>query len=127
MKRTLFAATLALLLWGSPSLAGPPPDFDNDGIWDAIDNCSEASNTGQEDTDGDSCGNLCDADYDNTGLVGFLDFTAFSAAFASFDTEKDHTPPIAGPVGFLDFTFFSAAFGSTPGPSGTTAGTTACP
>jgi hypothetical protein len=128
MKRTLVAATLALLLWGMPALAGPPPiDTDGDGVLDIDDNCSDAPNDTQEDTDGDECGNLCDADYDDNGVVTFLDFSAFSAAFGTMDVEKDHTPPVTGPVAFLDFSFFSAHFGDSPGPSGTTVGTTACP
>jgi len=129
MKRTLLAATLVFLLWGMPASAGPVPgsDFDGDTILDADDNCSEVANVAQDDTDGDDCGNLCDADYDNTGVVGFIDFSAFSAAYGTGDLEKDHTQPVAGPVGFLDFSFFSAAYGTVPGPSGTTAGTLACP
>ena len=107
MKRTLLTATLALLLWGMPALAGPPSDFD---------------------TDGDDCGNLCDADYDQNGTTGFPDFGEFTAAFSSNDEEKCHFEPIPGcTVGFPDFGFFTAHFSAAPGPSGTTAGTTACP
>jgi hypothetical protein len=110
-------------------LAGPVPlpDFDGDTIADVDDNCSEVANTAQDDTDGDGCGNRCDADYNNNGFVNFIDFSQFSAAFGTFDSEKDHTVPMTGPVGFLDFSFFSANFGTVPGPSGTTTGTTACP
>jgi hypothetical protein len=129
MKRTLLATTLVLLLWGTPALAGPDlgPDTDGDTIADSVDNCSDVFNTAQDDTDGDDCGNLCDADYDDDGVVNFIDFSAFSFAFGSNDLEKDHTDPVVGPISFLDFSFFSNAFGSTPGPSGTTTGTTACP
>lgn len=127
MRRTLIAATLALLLWGTPALAGPPPDFDSDGVMDSADNCSEQPNPAQDDTDGDDCGNLCDADYDDNGLVTFVDFSAFSSAFGSMDLEKDHTEPVSGPVGFIDFSFFNVTFGEVPGPSGTTIGTVACP
>ena len=127
MTRILLATTLALLLWGTPALAGPPPDSDGDTISDGDDNCSDVANTSQDDTDGDDCGNLCDADYDNTGLVGFIDFSAFSGAYGTNDLEMDHTEPVSGPVGFLDFSFFSGAYGSVPGPSGTTVGTVACP
>jgi hypothetical protein len=126
MKRTLLAATLALLLWGMPAMAGPPPDSDGDGVSDWLDNCSDVDNSAQDDTDGDDCGNVCDADYDGSGLVNFLDFSGFSAAFGTNDLQKDHTEPVSGPISFLDFTFFSNAFGSVPGPSGLTAGTTAC-
>jgi hypothetical protein len=127
MKRTLIAVTLALLLWGAPALAGPVTDSDGDGVNDRWDNCSDVSNVNQDDTDGDDCGNLCDWDYDNTGLVGFIDFAAFSGAYGTSDLEMDHTEPVTGPVGFIDFATFSGAYGSTPGPSGTTAGTTECP
>jgi hypothetical protein len=128
MKRTLLAATLALLLWGMPALAGPPAvDSDGDGWNDIEDNCSDVPNPDQDDTDGDDCGNLCDADYDNSGLVGFVDFGAFSGAYGSTNLKMDHTETVEGPVGFVDFGFFAGAYGSTPGPSGTTTGTTACP
>jgi hypothetical protein len=50
------------------------------------------------------------------------------AAFGTNDEEKCHNEPIPScSVGFPDFGFFVSAFGSPPGPSGTTAGTTACP
>jgi hypothetical protein len=128
MKRTLLAATLALLLWGMPALAGPAPDTDGDGVADVADNCSDDKNPAQDDTDGDACGNLCDADYDDSGLVGFLDFGAFTSAYGlTTDLEKDHTEPVIGPVGFLDFGFFTSAYNGVPGPSGTTVGTTECP
>ncbi len=129
MRLTIFAAMFAFLLWGSPAIAGPGIDTDEDGIPDSQDNCRLDKNPLQTDTDGDFCGNLCDADYDQNGLVAFADFTQFSFAFGkSTDLEKDHTEPNTGPVGFSDFTFFSFAFNSgPPGPSGTSPGTTACP
>jgi hypothetical protein len=123
MRLTVFAATLAFLLWGSPAFAGTAPDFDTDGVGDTIDNCSEHPNSDQDDTDFDDCGNLCDADYDNSGTVGFLDFSAFSVAFQSNDEEKCHNETIPGcTVGFLDFSFFSGAFQGSAGPSGTATG-----
>ena len=128
MRLTVFAATLAFLLWGTPAFAGTAPDFDNDGVGDQIDNCSEDANTGQDDTDTDSCGNACDADYDDSGVTGFPDFGQFVAAFLGTDQEKCHIEPIPGcVVGFPDFGAFVGMFLSPPGPSGTTSGTTACP
>jgi len=128
MKRTLVAATLALLLWGTPTLAGPPPDFDGDGVADSSDNCSDAVNPGQDDTDVDDCGNLCDPDYTNNGSVGFTDFGQFGPAWGTNDEEYCHSEPIPGcTVTFADFGFFAGRFGDIPGPSGTTVGTTACP
>jgi len=128
MRLTVFAATLAFLLWGTPAFAGSSPDTDGDGVTDAIDNCSVRVNTDQDDTDLDDCGNLCDADYNQNGTPDFLDFGAFGAGFGGTNENMIHVEPVVGgTVGFLDFGFFGANFGVTPGPSGSTAGTTACP
>ena len=109
-------------------IGGPPPDFDSDGVADAADNCSEKVNPAQDDTDTDSCGNVCDADYDDNGIVEFPDFGEFVSAFGSTDMEKCHVEPISGcTVGWPDFGEFVRVFGSSPGPSGTTSGRTRCP
>jgi hypothetical protein len=101
-----------------------PNDVDGDGVNNASDNCLNRKNPDQDDTDCDTYGNLCDADYDNSGIVGFPDFGQFVGAFGSNDEEKCHVEPIARPpcvVGFPDFGAFVGMFGSAPGPSGTTA------
>lgn len=104
-------------------------DRDGDGLVDELDNCMEAPNVAQDDTDGDDCGNACDADYNDDGVVGHPDFFEFAAVFGTVgNEEKCHVGLIPGCfVSFSDFGFVAGAFGSTPGPSGTTAGTTACP
>jgi hypothetical protein len=128
MRLTVFAAILAFILWGTPAFAGTAPDADGDGIGDAIDNCSDRYNTDQDDTDVDDCGNLCDADYENSGKAGFADFAQFLGAFGGSDAEKCHVEPILPcAVGFDDFAFFLGAFNTIPGPSSTTSGSTACP
>jgi hypothetical protein len=135
MRLTVFAATLAFLLWGAPAFAGTAPDLDGDGVSDGLDNCSAQSNPFQDDTDGDDCGNVCDADYDDGGIVGLGDFGEFVAAFNSTEEEKCHfeatgpAGPIAGNcvVGLDDFGYFVGVFNTAPGPSGTTDGTVACP
>jgi hypothetical protein len=102
-------------------------DGDGDQIPTGSDNCVTIPNPQQVDTDGDLCGNRCDADYDNDGIVGFSDFGQFGLAFGkSTDLEKDHTEPNTGPVGFGDFAVFGSFFGQQAGPSGTSPGTTAC-
>ena len=98
----------------------PYSDFDSDGVG-LLDNCSEDPNTGQDDTDGDGYGNICDADYDNSGIVGFPDFGQFVGAFGTTDMEKCHHEPIPGCiVGFPDFGSFVSMFGTSPGPLGPT-------
>jgi hypothetical protein len=128
MRLAIFAAAFIFLLWGTPAFADSV-DFDGDGVEDAFDNCSEAVNFAQDDTDGDDCGNVCDADYNDDGVVGHPDVFEYAPVFAtSGNEEKCHVEPIPGCiVGLPDFGFLIAAFGKIPGPSGTTAGTTACP
>ena len=128
MNRILLAATAAFFLSGMPALAGPAVDTDSDGVYDHLDNCKARINAAQDDTDGDACGNYCDADYDTNGIVGFSDFFQFSTAFGTGDQEKCHAGVIPGcTVGFPQFFFFASNFATVPGPSGTTPGTTACP
>jgi len=129
MRLTVFAAMFAFLLWGTPALAGTAPDADGDGVADGIDNCSQAANDGQDDTDGDDCGNICDADYDQSGTVAFPDFGTFVGVFGLTGNEDQcHIQPIPGcTVAFPDFGYLVGAFGGGAGPSGTTVGTLACP
>jgi hypothetical protein len=130
MKKLATMAAIGLLVCAGPALGGnscPDGCTDGDGVGDNIDNCIDQYNPIQDDTDGDDCGNLCDADYDNDGTVGFGDFGAFSANFGTTNELYNHTEPVTNAVGFGDFGFFTSRFGTVPGPSGTTAGTIACP
>ncbi len=132
MKRTLLAITLAFLLSGTTAFAGTPgTDTDGDGVLDSNDNCSAKINPAQDDTDGDFCGNLCDADYNQNGSVTVADFGQFSIYFATTGHPlQQHVEPISAGsiVNLADFGYFAVAFGAGPaGPSGTTPGTVACP
>lgn len=132
MKRIAWIAMIGLLTWGTPAFAETIPgdgDFDMDGIIDMLDNCSERVNPMQDDTDADDCGNLCDADYDQSGSVGYPDFGFFTRCFPTDNPLCDHTEPIGdgGPKGFPDFGVFGQLYAQPPGPSGTTPGTVACP
>lgn len=132
MRLTIFAAMFAFLLWGNSAFAGAGIDTDVDGIPDTQDNCSIDKNSGQDDTDGDFCGNVCDTDYNQSGLVTVADFGEFSQKFGSTDPEFCHVQGTSGSilpcvVGVDDFGAFAGSFNQPPGPSGTTPGTTACP
>ena len=133
MKQIAFITTIGLLFSGTSAFAGSNPDFDLDGVGDVIDNCSEAANPAQDDTDADDCGNICDADYSQDGVVGFADFgywtnNCFGVA-NNINPLCDHIEPIGdtGVIGFAEFGAFGSRYGSVPGPSGTTSGTIACP
>ncbi len=127
MRRTAFLAVIGLLFWATPAFADSS-DFDLDGVGDRLDNCSEASNPMQDDTDADDCGNICDTDYDQDGATGFADFGFFYRnCFGGSNPLCNHTEPVTDTVGFGDFGFLMSGFGRVPGPSGTTTGTVACP
>ncbi len=44
-------------------------DQDNDGVFDAVDNCITTVNTNQNDLDGDGIGDFCDLDIDGDGVL----------------------------------------------------------
>ena len=85
-------------------------DTDNDGIPDKIDNCRLTANSGQQDTDNDGYGNMCDADLDNDGFVGIFDFNIFRMAWLSnpsspnWNADADFDSD--GVVGVFDFNIF---------------------
>ena len=83
MKVRALSLFFALLLVGLPlvSFAGPTADTDGDGIFDTNDNCSAKANASQNDSDGDLCGNACDADFNQDGVVAIGDFTTLSLNF----------------------------------------------
>ena len=70
-------------------------DFDLDGVDNTSDNCVEAANPQQQDTDGDGFGNLCDGDFDGDGFTSSADVTYFGcgvadpASFPETDLNSD--------------------------------------
>jgi uncharacterized membrane protein len=117
-----FAAGVAmLLLLPLPSVAGV--DTDADGVDDAYDNCTEVANAGQEDSDDDGYGNLCDGDFNNDLVVGLPDLAILGTCMNlpgegardgcfMCDLNSDHK------VNSLDFSIFEGMVGKPPGPSG---------
>lgn len=89
-------------------------DFDLDGVTDDADNCLMLPNPAQIDFDGDGCGNWCDADYDQNGVVGGSDYTTFRGAWGTINALVDCNGD--GPVGGMDFGCFVSQFGGPPGP-----------
>lgn len=130
MRLTALTALVALLVWGAaPAFADPScsVDSDGDGVADCSDNCIDAANPAQDDTDGDSCGNVCDGDFDQNSVVGYSDVGALTGAVGTTNPNLDVTEPIGDVITTADSQALAARFGAPPGPSGTTPGTTACP
>ena len=112
----------------------PSVDADGDGIVDSADNCipplpfgHSAANPAQTDTDSDGCGNICDPDYSQGGVVGKPAVLTAIGAMGTISELHNHTEPTDDVVGFQDLILVLDYFALPPGPSGTTAGTTACP
>ncbi len=130
MRSTVLITVFALMIWGAaPTLAGDCVSLDSDGdtVNDCADNCIAVANPGQDDSDGDSCGNVCDGDFDQDSIIGYPDMGALSANIGTTNSNFDLTEPVGDTVTVDDANAFSGLFGTTPGPSGTTAGTLACP
>jgi len=109
------------------AMAGPTPggaDGDGDGVENAFDNCSTASNATQKDVDHDGCGDTCDGDFDQNGTAGGSDFGAMKLAFGSTTGQPNYNAnadmDCNGAVGGSDFGLFKLEFNTTAGPSGIT-------
>jgi len=102
--------------------ASAPIDQDQDGILDIDDNCTVVPNAAQADSNNDGYGDACDADYDDDGIVGGLDFTSFAASYLSESGEPSYNPSVDcnsdGLIGGPDFVCFILGFNAgAPGPS----------
>lgn len=101
-------------------------DADADGIADSADNCTAVWNPDQLDVNGDSIGNICDADVTGPGgvadcIVNFLDLSAFRHAFFSTPASPNWNPEAdldgSGSVNFIDVALLRAQIFGPPGPS----------
>jgi hypothetical protein len=107
-----------------PIVVNSGPDFDEDGVPDTLDNCTNAANglvkpdaggNSQLDADGDGYGNICDADLNQDGIIDNLDLGLFGEAFWSEDPVADLDGD--GIVDFVDLGVFGSLFSQPPGPS----------
>ena len=71
------------------TLFQPIPDQDMDGVLDTQDNCQNASNTDQRDTDGDGVGDVCDIDDDNDGVTDEVETQTLGTDPLNVDTDGD--------------------------------------
>ena len=69
----------------------------------------------QLDTDGDGHGNACDADFDQSGVVNFLDLSDWSDNFLTSNADYDMNGD--GAVNFIDLFELTERFLMPPGPS----------
>jgi hypothetical protein len=98
---------------------GTATDTDGDGIADNLDNCTLVPNASQLDTDGDGYGNVCDADFNNDGVVNINDFNRLKSRLGITPV----TDPVVdldgnGAVNINDLNRLKSYLGNPPGPSG---------
>lgn len=69
------------------------PDYDEDGVPDATDNCKYDSNPSQSDADGDGRGDACDSynniDYDEDGVADSIDNCMYDYNPSQADSDSD--------------------------------------
>jgi hypothetical protein len=104
-------------------------DFDKDGVSDTEDNCLLVANSEQHDVDKDGFGNMCDADYNNDGIVDDADWEILDAAWAAMKgikeegERKSRYDPLVDCdsddlIWSSDYLLLGASWNRAPGPSG---------
>ena len=83
-------------------------DTDDDSVSDAADNCLNAANADQRDSNGDGFGNACDSDLDNNCVVNFQDLGQFKSVI--FSTDEDADLDGDGNVNFVDLGIMKSQF-----------------
>lgn len=126
---------LVLGLAGSGS-AGTTSSCDDDGVPDAIDNCTCEPNgpldgacSAQEDGDGDGHGNACDTDTNNNGATDLADVSATLAESKAGGTLLNFDFDCDGATSLSDVSkaLADSKIGKVPGPSCGNPSGTPCP
>jgi hypothetical protein len=91
-------------------------DVDSDGISDQLDNCTMTANAEQLDSDADGYGNVCDADFNNNGIVDPFDLSRLKSRFGSAEAPDEDLDG-NGVVDSLYLSTLKLNFGKKPGPS----------
>ncbi len=117
IKTKLLLCVGLMMAWSGTAMAQDIWDTDGDGFDDNVDNCTLVFNDLQRDTDGDSFGNMCDADFNADGQINFLDLAYLGENFLTTDPDADLNGD--GSVNFVDVARFGELFMTTPGPTGT--------
>jgi len=105
--------------WIRSGLGMGVADRENDGFADNVDNCKSTPNSSQLDSDGDGFGNMCDADFDNSGFVNVLDLAPVRQAYGSKVGDTRFNPNVDlngdGRINVLDLGLFRTRFGKLVG------------
>jgi len=70
--------------------ASAPDEGDGDGIPNSADNAYLSANAGQQDTDGDGYGNICDGDFNNDDDVNSQDRSMFRQSYGKSEGEPGY-------------------------------------
>ena len=147
MKIGAITLTLAFsMMFAFLVFAGMPPASDaqpcpstleivngqaDDGIGDCVDNCAAEFNPAQIDSNFDGFGNLCDADFDQSGLVDLADLGAIKKVLLSSAPGPPYDPDIdldsSCVIALLDFGRLKKLLLLQPGPSCGTIPGVPCP
>ena len=129
------STVLIAILAAWPVWAQDPPDADGDGVPDASDNCVDVANgaplgvcAAQLDTDQDGYENVCDADFDNDGVVSLADLHLILQHIGEQNALYDLNCDGAVGLDNITRTLDEAKAYVLPGPSGLAcAGSIPCP
>lgn len=84
-----FCLVVGLPMAATAGPASSADGADGDGVGQDFDNCTSRPNADQRDTDHDGCGDLCDFDWNNDGIVKAGEAAQANANFGPFPTTAN--------------------------------------